>query len=122
MAAGMIPNVLSIAGSDPGGGAGIQADLKTFAAMHCHGLTAITALTVQNTQAVSDVHLVPPDFVAAQVEALFADCDIAAVKIGMLGSVAIAGEIAATLRRRKPPFVVLDPVRASSSGISLASD
>lgn len=117
----MIPNVLSIAGSDPGGGAGIQADLKTFAALHCHGLSAVTALTVQNTQGVFGVNLAPPDFVAAQIDALFADCDIAAVKIGMLGSPAIAAKVGAVLARHKPPFVVLDPVRAASTGAALTS-
>lgn len=118
----MIPNVLSIAGSDPGGGAGIQADLKTFAALHCYGLTAVTALTVQNTRRVFDVHLAPPDFVAAQIDALFADCEIAAVKIGMLGSADIAAAVGDVLARHKPPFVVVDPVRAASTGAALASD
>jgi hydroxymethylpyrimidine/phosphomethylpyrimidine kinase len=118
----MIANVLSIAGSDPGGGAGIQADLKTFAALHCHGLTAITALTVQNSRGVYDVHLVPPDFVAAEIAALFDDCEIAAVKISMLGSAAIAAAVSDVLARRRPPFIVLDPVRAASTGANLALD
>ncbi|HEY5226542.1 MAG TPA: bifunctional hydroxymethylpyrimidine kinase/phosphomethylpyrimidine kinase, partial [Methylovirgula sp.] len=81
-----IPNVLSIAGSDPCGGAGIQADLKTFAALRCYGLSAITALTAQNTQGVEDLCILPPAFVAAQIDALFADCAIKAVKIGMTAS------------------------------------
>jgi hydroxymethylpyrimidine/phosphomethylpyrimidine kinase len=118
----MIANVLSIAGSDPGGGAGIQADLKTFAALHCHGLTAITALTVQNSRGVFDVHLVSPDFVAAEIAALFDDCEIAAVKIGMLGSAAIASVVGDVLARRQPPFIVLDPVRAASTGANWALD
>ena len=118
----MIPNVLSIAGSDPGGGAGIQADLKTFAALRCHGLTVVTALTAQNTQGVFGLHVVPPDFVAAQIDALFADCDISTVKIGMVASVANVEILAERLGRYKPKAVVLDPVLAASSGASLALD
>ncbi len=118
---GSIPNVLSIAGSDPSAGAGIQADLKTFAALGCYGLCAITALTVQNTRGVLDVSVLPADLVAAQIDALFADSAIEAVKIGMLGSVEIAEAVAERLARHKPPFVVLDPVLASSGGKALAS-
>ena len=118
----MIPNVLSIAGSDPGGGAGIQADLKTFAALRCHGLTAITALTAQNTQGVFGLFVVPPDFVAAQIDALFADGDISAVKIGMVASTANAEILAERLARYRPRAIVLDPVLAASSGASLAVD
>lgn len=118
----MKPIVLSIAGSDPCGGAGIQADLKTISAMGCYGLTAITALTVQNTQGVYDIHLPPPDFVAAEIDALFADSTISAVKIGMLGSPAIAEAVADALSRHAPAFCVLDPVRAASSGAALAHD
>lgn len=93
----MIPNVLSIAGSDPGGGAGIQADLKTFAALGCHGMAAITALTAQNTRGVSAVHLPPATFVREQVDMVFADIEVAAVKIGMLGSAAIVEAVADAL-------------------------
>jgi hydroxymethylpyrimidine/phosphomethylpyrimidine kinase len=118
----MSPNVLSIAGSDPSGGAGIQADLKTFSALDCYGLTAITALTVQNTRGVFDIHTLPPAFVAAEIDALFADAPIAAVKIGMLASPALAEAVSATLIRHKPAFVVLDPVLAASTGAALASD
>jgi hydroxymethylpyrimidine kinase/phosphomethylpyrimidine kinase len=118
----MYPNVLTIAGSDPTGGAGIQADLKTFAALGCYGLSAVTALTVQNTQGVYAVHLPPADFVAKQIERLFADCAIAAVKIGMLASAPIAMAVADVLARHKPGFVVLDPVRAASTGGALSSD
>ncbi|MDP1909818.1 MAG: bifunctional hydroxymethylpyrimidine kinase/phosphomethylpyrimidine kinase [Hyphomicrobium sp.] len=116
----MIPNVLSIAGSDPGGGAGIQADLKTFAALRCHGLTVVTALTAQNTQGVFGLLVVPPDFVAAQIDALFADSEISAVKIGMVASVANVEILAERLARYKPKAIVLDPVLAASSGASLA--
>lgn len=118
---GSIPNVLSIAGSDPSAGAGIQADLKTFAALGCYGLCAVTALTVQNTQGVLDVTVLPADLVAAQIDALFADSAIKAVKIGMLGSAEIAETVAERLARYKPPFVVLDPVLASSGGKALAA-
>jgi hydroxymethylpyrimidine/phosphomethylpyrimidine kinase len=118
----MIPNVLSIAGSDPTGGAGIQADLKTFAALRCHGLSAITALTVQNTQGVRELLPVAPDFVAAQIEALFADCAISAVKIGMTASTPIIERVAEVLARHARIPVVLDPVLAASSGDALAVD
>lgn len=116
-----IPNVLSIAGSDPSAGAGIQADLKTFAALGCYGLCAITALTVQNTQGVLDISVLPTDFVAAQIDALFADSEIKAVKIGMLGSAEIAETVVDRLARYQPPYVVLDPVLASSGGKALAT-
>ena len=85
----MIANILSIAGSDPSGGAGVQADLKTFAALGCYGMAAITALTAQNTEGVRRIYLPPSDFVAAQIDAIFDDIDVAAVKIGMLGSASI---------------------------------
>ncbi|TAL78103.1 MAG: bifunctional hydroxymethylpyrimidine kinase/phosphomethylpyrimidine kinase [Beijerinckiaceae bacterium] len=114
-----IPNVLAIAGSDPCGGAGIQADLKTFAALGCYGLSAITALTAQNTLGVENVCLVPADFVAAQIDALFADCTISAVKIGMTGSPDIIEVIREKLARNRPQKVVLDPVLAASSGAAL---
>lgn len=117
----MIPNVLSIAGSDPGGGAGIQADLKTFGALRCHGLSVITALTAQNTQGVFDLSVVPTDFVAAQIDALYADIEIKAVKIGMTASPAIIAMLGERLARYQPPAVVLDPVLAASSGASLAT-
>jgi hydroxymethylpyrimidine kinase/phosphomethylpyrimidine kinase len=117
----MIPNVLSIAGSDPSGGAGIQADLKTFAALGCYGMAAITALTVQNTQGVSGVFDVPSDFVRAQIEAIFEDIEVAAVKIGMLAQPEIIYQIVEVLEKYKPPFVVLDPVMVATSGDSLIS-
>jgi hydroxymethylpyrimidine/phosphomethylpyrimidine kinase len=118
----MIPNLLSIAGSDPSGGAGIQADLKTFAALGGYGMAVITALTAQNTQKVSAVHVPPVDFVAAEIDAIFADIEVAAVKIGMLGSGAVVAKVAERLAFYKPPIIVLDPVLVATSGDSLGSD
>lgn len=115
----MVVNVLSIAGSDPSGGAGVQADLKTFAALGVYGMAAITALTVQNTQGVRSVHPVDPAVVAAQVEAVLDDIRVDAVKIGMLGDAAVITAVAAVLRARKPPLVVLDPVLVATSGDAL---
>ncbi len=114
------PIALTIAGSDSGGGAGIQADLKTFAAHGVYGASVITAITAQNTERVSAVHLAPPEIVLKQIEAVFEDFDVGAVKIGMLGSAEIAGVVAAALRRFSPPFVVLDPVLAASTGGALS--
>lgn len=114
--------MLSIAGSDPSGGAGIQADLKTFAALRCHGLSVVTALTAQNTQGVTDVFLVPSSFVAAQIDALFADSDIKAVKIGMTASPEIVETIAVRLAHVAASPIVLDPVLASSTGQPLAKE
>lgn len=116
-----IPNVLSIAGSDPCGGAGIQADLKTFAALRCHGLSAITALTAQNTRGVQDLCIIPAPFVAAQIDALFADSTISAVKIGMTGSPDTVEVIGERLARYRPEAIVLDPVLAASSGTALSA-
>jgi hydroxymethylpyrimidine/phosphomethylpyrimidine kinase len=117
------PSVLSIAGSDSGGGAGIQADLKTFAAHRVHGLTAVTAITAQNTRAVTAVHAIPVRVVHAQLEALFADFDIRALKIGMLGTRRLVTAVASALIRHPGPPVVLDPVMIASSGATLlASD
>jgi hydroxymethylpyrimidine/phosphomethylpyrimidine kinase len=110
------PVALTIAGSDSSGGAGIQADLKTFAALGVYGASVITALTAQNTRGVSGIHPVPADFVAAQLEAVFSDLDIGAVKIGMVADVAIIDAITATLRRVRPKAVVLDPVMVATSG------
>lgn len=115
---GRIPNILSIAGSDPSGGAGIQADLKTFAAFGCHGMAALTALTAQNTRGVDAVHLPPPDFVAAQITTVLADIDVAAVKIGMLGSAAVVEAVAGALALYDGP-IVLDPVLVATSGAKL---
>ncbi len=114
-----IPNILTIAGSDSGGGAGIQADLKTFAALHTYGCSVIAALTAQNTQTVTAIHDVPPAFVTAQLDAVFDDIEIAAVKIGMLSSSAIIEAVAAGLERHRARNVVLDPVMVAKSGARL---
>ncbi len=120
MAARRIPRVLSIAGSDSGGGAGIQADLKAFAACGAHGMTAVTAITAQNTVAVSAVHAVPPDVIVAQVEAVTQDIGVDAVKIGMLGTAATIEAVAAALDLLAPGTpIVLDPVMVSESGAEL---
>ena len=118
----MIPNVLSIAGSDPSGGAGLQADLKTFAALGCYGMAAVTALTAQNTQGVSQVHLPPAAFVAEQIRIVFADVEVAAVKIGMLGSREIVEAVADVLAAHPRTPVVLDPVLVATSGATLGDD
>ena len=118
---GRILNILSIAGSDPSGGAGIQADLKTIAALGCHGMAALTALTAQNTRGVTAVHLPPPAFVAEQIATVLADINVAAVKIGMLGSAAIVEAVAGALAGFAGP-VVLDPVLVATSGAALGDD
>lgn len=115
----MIPNLLSIAGSDPSGGAGIQADLKTFAALGCYGMAALTALTAQNTKGVSAVHAVPPDFLSAQLEAIFSDIRVDAIKVGMAGSADSIRVIAQILQKYNPVSIVLDPVMVAQSGDSL---
>jgi hydroxymethylpyrimidine/phosphomethylpyrimidine kinase len=115
----MIRNVLSIAGSDPSGGAGIQADLKTFSARGVYGMAVLTALTAQNTQGVSGVHPVPPQFVAAQIEAIFADIRVDAVKIGMIANAAIAEAVADILGQHRDAPVVLDPVMIAKGGAAL---
>lgn len=116
-----VPIALTIAGSDSSGGAGIQADLKTFAAFGVYGASVITALTAQNTRGVTGIHPVPPAFVTAQLDAVFDDLDIAAVKIGMVAELAIIKAIAAALARWTPRHVVLDPVMVASSGERLLS-
>lgn len=115
-------SALTIAGSDSGGGAGIQADLKTFAAHRVHGLSAIAALTAQHTRAVTAVHIPPLPFLQAQVDACFADFEIQAVKLGMLANAAVIHCVADLLERHRPPFVVLDPVMVSTSGARLLED
>ena len=117
----MIANIMSIAGSDPSGGAGIQADLKTFGALGCYGMAVITALTAQNTRGVSAVHLPPPDFIAAQIDVIFADIEVHAVKIGMLANGAIARVVAERLHHHKARNIVLDPVLVATSGDSLGA-
>jgi hydroxymethylpyrimidine/phosphomethylpyrimidine kinase len=111
-----LPVALTIAGSDSSGGAGIQADLKTFAAFGVYGASVITALTAQNTQGVRAIHPVPAAFVAAQMDAVFDDLDVKAVKIGMVAQLATIEAIAATLSRLTPAHVVLDPVMVATSG------
>lgn len=114
-----VPNVLSIAGSDPSGGAGIQADLKTFAALGVYGCAALTALTAQNTVEVSAVLPVPADFLCQQLDAIFSDIHVDAVKIGMLGTAEAVRTVATALRAYRPPWVVLDPVLRATTGARL---
>jgi hydroxymethylpyrimidine/phosphomethylpyrimidine kinase len=114
-----IYNVLSIAGSDSGGGAGIQADLKTFSALGVYGASVVTALTAQNTHGVRAVHATDGAFVAAQLDAVFEDIRIDAAKIGMLANADVARAVAAALRRYEPPHVVLDTVMLSKHGHTL---
>jgi len=113
------PRLLSIAGSDSGGGAGVQADLKTFAALGCFGTTAITALTAQNTTGVRAIHAVPLDMLAAQIDAVVEDIGVDAVKIGMLHSVPTIETVVAALDRHHLHRVVLDPVMVATSGAAL---
>jgi hydroxymethylpyrimidine/phosphomethylpyrimidine kinase len=107
---------VTIAGSDSSGGAGIQADLKTFAALGVYGASVITALTAQNTQSVRAIHDVPADFVAAQIDAVFSDLDVAAVKVGMLSQAAIIETVANGITRHRAKNIVLDPVMVATSG------
>jgi hydroxymethylpyrimidine/phosphomethylpyrimidine kinase len=113
---GRIPNVLTIAGVDPSGGAGVLADLKAFSALGAYGCGVVAALTAQNTRAVTGIHAVSPAFLRRQLETLFDDVRIDAVKIGMLASSALIRVVAETLKRRRPKFVVLDPVMVAKSG------
>ncbi len=110
------PIALTIAGSDSSGGAGIQADLKTFAALGVYGASVITALTAQNTAGVSAIHQVPAEFVTAQINSVFSDLGVDAVKIGMVAKPATIEAIAAGLARWSPKHVVLDPVMVATSG------
>ncbi len=114
-----IPIAVTVAGSDSGGGAGIQADLKTFSALGVYGASVITALTAQNSKTVSAIHEVPADFIAAQIDAVFSDLDVGAVKIGMLGNAKAIAAVAAGLERYRARNVVLDPVMAATSGEKL---
>lgn len=113
---------LTIAGSDSGGGAGVQADLRAFASQGVFGLTAITAVTAQNTRLVSDVRVLPVRVVAAQCEAVFDDFEVAAVKTGMLANVAISRQIARLARQKRHLPWVIDPVMIASSGARLLDD
>ncbi|MBE9609792.1 bifunctional hydroxymethylpyrimidine kinase/phosphomethylpyrimidine kinase [Chitinilyticum piscinae] len=114
-----IPHALTIAGSDSGGGAGIQADLKTFSALGAYGMSVITALTAQNTRGVSAVHPVPPEFVHAQLDAVFSDIRIDSVKLGMLANAQIVSAVAESLQRWQPRFVVVDTVMIAKGGHAL---
>ncbi|MQA01655.1 MAG: bifunctional hydroxymethylpyrimidine kinase/phosphomethylpyrimidine kinase [Streptosporangiales bacterium] len=111
-----IPNILTVAGSDPSGGAGIQADLKTFSALGGYGMSVLAALTAQNTRGVVEVHDLPTEFVRAQLDAIFADVRVDAVKIGMLGTTDVITTVAGALADHQPPYVVLDPVMVAKSG------
>ena len=115
-------SALTIAGSDSGGGAGTQADLKTFAAHQVHGLSAIAALTAQHTRGVIAVHVPPLDFLQAQIDACFDDFDIHAVKLGMLANAEVINLVADALERHRPQHVVLDPVMVATSGAKLLED
>ncbi|MFH7327117.1 bifunctional hydroxymethylpyrimidine kinase/phosphomethylpyrimidine kinase, partial [Desulfurivibrio sp. C05AmB] len=114
--------VLTIAGSDSGGGAGIQADLKAFSALGCYGMTAITALTAQNTCGVTAIHPVPAAMVGAQIEAVLTDIGVDAIKIGMLNTPEVIEEVARQLRGCGAVPIVLDPVMVSKSGAKLLHD
>lgn len=113
---------LTIAGSDSGGGAGIQADLKAFSALGVYGTSVITALTAQNTQEVRAIHPAPPHFIADQINTVLDDIEVDAIKIGMLGDPAVIETVAGILRERHPENIVLDPVMIAKSGDKLLAD
>ena len=115
----MNPSALTIAGSDSGGGAGIQADLKTFAAHRVHGLSAIAALTAQHTRGVTAIEVPPVAFLRAQIDACFDDFEVGAVKLGMLAEARVIHAVADALERHAPPYIVLDPVMVATSGARL---
>jgi hydroxymethylpyrimidine/phosphomethylpyrimidine kinase len=116
MAMKRIPTAMTIAGSDSGGGAGIQADLKTFAALGVYGTSTLTAITAQNTMRVTAIHEIPTDVIAAQMEAIITDIGADAVKTGMLSSSAIVEVVAAELKRHRVTALVVDPVMVAKSG------
>ena len=117
-----IPNVVSIAGIDPSGGAGLFADLKAFSALGAYGCGIVAALTAQNTRSVTGVHLPPDDFIRLQLDTLFADVPIASAKIGMLGTAGVVRAVADGLHARALPHLVLDPVMIAKSGDTLLAD
>jgi len=117
-----IPKALTIAGSDSGGGAGIQADIKTFSALGVYGCSVITAITAQNTREVTTVHNVPLDVITAQIDAVFSDIGADAVKIGMLSNADIIKTIAESLRKHHAENIILDPVMISASGARLLEE
>lgn len=116
------PIALTIAGSDPSGGAGIQADLKTFSALGAYGASVITALTAQNTQGVRSLFAIDAGFVGEQIDAVMEDLDVDAVKIGMLGTAEVIDIVAERLRAHQPRWVVVDPVMVAKSGHRLLAD
>jgi hydroxymethylpyrimidine/phosphomethylpyrimidine kinase len=118
----MISNALTIAGSDSGGGAGIQADLKTFSALGVYGASVVTAVTAQNTREVRAIHAVPPEFVAQQIDTVTDDIRIDAVKLGMLGSATVIEAVAERIQTERLRQVVLDPVMVAKSGDKLLRD
>ncbi len=112
----MIKNILSIAGVDPSGGAGVLADVKTISALGAYGMAVVAALTAQNTQAVTHIQPIAPDFIGAQIDTLFADVRVDAVKIGMLGQAQVTYKVAERLQHWQAPQLVLDPVMVAKSG------
>jgi hydroxymethylpyrimidine/phosphomethylpyrimidine kinase len=118
----MTATALTIAGSDSGGGAGIQADLKTFSALGVYSTSVITALTAQNTRAVTGIFPVEPAFIARQIDAVFDDIEVHSVKLGMLGGPAVIRTVAERLRHWRPRWIVLDPVMVAKSGDKLLPD
>ena len=122
MTENQVVSALTIAGSDSGGGAGIQADLKTFAAHRVDGLAASAALTAQHTRGVTAVNVPPMDFLRAQLDACFDDFDVGAVKLGMLANAEVIHAVADALEAHRPRFVVLDPVMVATSGAKLLED
>jgi hydroxymethylpyrimidine/phosphomethylpyrimidine kinase len=114
--------VLTIAGSDSGGGAGIQADLKTFSALGCYGMSVITALTAQNTQAVTGIYPIPPEFIARQIDAVMDDIGVDAVKIGMLHSPEVIHAVTERLKQYQISNIIVDPVMVAKSGDKLLRD
>lgn len=118
----MIFNCLSIAGTDPSGGAGMQADLKTFSALGTYGMSVVTAVVAQNTQGVDGVHQLSGEFVTQQLDVLLHDVRVDSVKIGMLGSVDVVQAVTNFIKRYNPPYIILDPVMISSSGSRLLEE
>jgi len=117
-----VAKIMTIAGSDSGGGAGIQADLKTIAALGGYGTSVITALTAQNTHTVSKIHEIPTDMIKAQYEAIMDDIGASAIKIGMLSSTSIINTVAELIKQQPAPHIVIDPVMVSKSGAQLLQD
>lgn len=118
----MIPHVLTIAGTDPSGGAGIQADLKTFSALGGYGMSVVTAVVAQNTQGVRAIHPIPADFIGQQLDAVFQDVRVDAVKTGMLGDADVIRTVAAKMREYQPKYLIIDPVMVAKSGHRLLPD